>query len=83
MHPDVHVISIKPDIDGHGPDEEADGDSEEHDGDGYDAHLKDAFHAAKEDDEAGFIAAMRAAIKLCIEESEQDEDGEPKDEEDH
>lgn len=62
----LHIIPLGGDDE---PDEhddvEHDGDDKQ-DGEGENKHLEDAFHAAKEDDKDGFIAAMRAAIKSCI-----------------
>jgi hypothetical protein len=55
---------------GKGPkddEEEAPPDSEEGEGGGdEDSYLKEAFSAAKEDDEDGFMTAMKGAIRACI-----------------
>ena len=70
----IAVIGIKPDLGGDDPIEGADGAD-------YDKQLDDAFEAAKDDDKAGWKAAMRAAIKACIAESEGVE--EPKEDEEY
>jgi hypothetical protein len=67
--PDVHVLTIKPDLGGEMHDEP---DADDSSGD-YEKNLADAFEAVKDDDKEGFVKSLKAAIEACMSEQDYEE----------